>query len=71
MQLGNRIEDHKCSRCNQSLTIPAHYEAGFYFHQRCWQEGEHLLANAERIARALQPSLFIHESQYPLEDSAY
>jgi hypothetical protein len=35
------------------------------YHTHCWQEGEHLLANAERIARALNPTLFIHDRRTP------
>ena len=60
MQLGTRVIDPKCARCYEPVTIPAHFEHGMWFHQRCVQTGQHLLANAERIARVVNPRLFIH-----------
>ena len=63
MQFATRIEDNHCARCYQPLTFPLVYRADGLYHTHCWQEGEHLLANAERIARALNPALFMALSQ--------
>jgi hypothetical protein len=41
------------------------YQDGLLWHRQCLQEGQHLLANAEKIARELHPTLFIHERLMP------
>ena len=65
MQYRTRIEDHKCAACYQALTIPAHYQNREYYHKACWDNAVLALANAERIAREVNPSLFIHEGVMP------
>jgi hypothetical protein len=65
MQLGTALAAHHCPRCGSSLKLPVVYRDNSWYHTHCWQEGEHLLANAERIARALNPTLFIHETVIP------
>ena len=65
MQFATRIEDNHCARCYQPLTFPLVYRADGLYHTHCWQEGEHLLANAERLARALNPALFIYDRRTP------
>ena len=65
MQLGTRVIDQKCARCYEPVTIPAYYEYGMWFHQRCVQTGEHLLANATRLANALS-SPYLHFTEQEL-----
>lgn len=66
MQLGTQLAKHQCARCGQPLTIPAHCQDGEYYHRSCWEQVLLSLANAERIAREVQPTLFIHEGVMPL-----
>jgi hypothetical protein len=63
MQYGS--EPQHCARCGAKLDTSVVYEDGMFWHRRCLQEGQHLLANAERIARSLNPALLIHEQRQP------
>jgi hypothetical protein len=65
MSLGTDLSQHKCARCGKTLTPPLLYREGFFWHEQCWQEGARLLANAERIARAVNPALCAHERRIP------
>ena len=65
MQYGSRIEVHKCAACHERLSIPAHYQSGEYYHKQCFEDAVAALANAERIAREVNPTLFIHEGIQP------
>jgi hypothetical protein len=60
MSLGTDLSDQKCARCGKKVTPPMIYRDGFFWHEQCWQEGARLLANAERIARAVNPALLVH-----------
>jgi hypothetical protein len=60
MQLGTRVIDPKCARCGKIVTIPAHFQDGLWFHFSCWNAGADQLFKAETIARAVNPTLFIH-----------
>jgi hypothetical protein len=50
--------DHelRCARCYRVLTTSLLYEDGLYWHLACWQEGQHLLANATRLAESFMES---------------
>lgn len=61
MQYGTSTDNIHCARCRGKWQLPMKYQDDYWWHVHCLQEGQHLLANAERIARVLQPSLFIHE----------
>jgi hypothetical protein len=65
MHLGTELSQQKCPRCQSTLTAPAVYRDQRWWHVHCWQEGEHLLANAERIARSVHPALCIHRQWMP------
>ena len=65
MSLGTDLSQHKCARCGKKVTPPLIYRAGFFWHRPCWQEGSRLLANAERIARAVNPALLVHARRIP------
>jgi hypothetical protein len=58
---GTDAYDLHCARCGKLLTSALLFRDGLYWHESCWQEGSRLLANAERIARALAPPMCIHE----------
>ena len=49
MQLGADLSKFHCARCQGKLSVPAHFQDGFWWHTRCWQEGEHQLAAANKI----------------------
>jgi hypothetical protein len=53
MRLSTVLETHHCARCHERLKPPAVYRDHAWYHARCWQEGEHQLANAERLAQTL------------------
>ena len=59
------IVDVHCARCAGKVKTDIVFQDGMFFHQRCLQEGFRTLANAERIARALNPALFIHDQLQP------
>ena len=65
MQYGVQAHEIHCARCEKLLSTSLIFRDGLYWHEKCWQEGSRLLANAERIARALNPTLFIHETVIP------
>jgi hypothetical protein len=65
MQDGTAIAGKNCARCCKPLHRSVVYRDHTLWHAHCWQEGEHLLANATRIARAVTPTLFIHERLTP------
>ena len=54
MQLGTELQNYHCARCYHKLTIPAEYCDNAWYHTSCWQEGEHQLANATRLATAFK-----------------
>jgi recombinational DNA repair protein (RecF pathway) len=54
MQLGTELQTHHCARCHDRLELPAVYQDSAWYHRRCWQEGEHQLANATRLATAFK-----------------
>ena len=59
MQHGDPGEKH-CARCGQVLGTNMMYHDGLFWHQACVQHGSRQLANAERIARSLNPALFVN-----------
>jgi hypothetical protein len=61
MQYGTDAHDIRCARCGKLLTTAMIFRDGLYWHESCWHEGARLLANAERIARSLNPTVFIPE----------
>jgi hypothetical protein len=61
MQDGTDAHDIRCARCGKLLTTAMIFRDGLYWHASCWHEGARLLANAERIARSLNPTVFIPE----------
>ena len=63
MQYGS--EPKHCARCGQAVDTSVVYQDGLLWHRQCLQEGQHLLANSEKIARVLNPTLFIHERLMP------
>ena len=65
MQWETEPREKRCARCCKALGTSLVYKDGSFWHVRCLQEGEHLLANAERLARAVNPTLFIHERLLP------
>ena len=42
-----------CARCYAPLTLPITYRDNLWFHEKCYNEGARLLANATRISNAL------------------
>jgi hypothetical protein len=59
MQDGTALAGQTCARCYQPLHGSVVYRDHVLWHAHCWQEGEHLLANATRIARAVTPPLVV------------
>jgi|RhiMetStandDraft_4_1073278.scaffolds.fasta_scaffold38956_3 recombinational DNA repair protein (RecF pathway) len=58
-------QDKHCARCGQTLTTSLLFRDGLFWHESCWHEGARLLANAERLARALTPTLGLQERRTP------
>jgi hypothetical protein len=54
MQLGNEFGQQHCARCNSILTIPAHFQDGEWYHQKCWHQGAHQLADATRVSEQVR-----------------
>lgn len=50
MQFGDNVQDKRCARCHQPLTIPMLYRDGLWFHTRCFSDGARQLSNAMRLA---------------------
>ena len=69
MHDGAATQDTHCARCGQTLTTSLLFRDGLFWHASCWHEGARLLANAERLARALTPTLCIHERRTPESSS--
>ena len=60
MQDGLEAHDKHCARCGKTLTTSMVYRDGLFWHESCYNEGARLMANAERLARALNPTLFLY-----------
>jgi hypothetical protein len=65
MQDGSATHETHCARCGKTLTTSIIFRDGLFWHASCWHEGARLLANAERLARALSPTLCMHEQMRP------
>ena len=65
MQDGTALTGKTCARCYHPLNGSIVYRDHALWHAHCWQEGEHLLANATRIARAVTPPLVVPERLPP------
>jgi hypothetical protein len=65
VQYGSETHEKHCARCGKTLTTSMIFRDGLFWHESCWHEGSRLLANAERLARALSPTLFIQEQLIP------
>jgi hypothetical protein len=65
MSFGTPLSQQKCARCGKEVTAPLIYRDALFWHEQCWQEGARLLANAERIARAVTPVLCVHDQLQP------
>jgi hypothetical protein len=61
MQDGTAMAEKNCARCYKPLNRSVVYRDQALWHAHCWQEGEHLLANATRIARAVTPPVCVPE----------
>ena len=57
MIFGTEIHDLTCGRCHEKLTIPALFQDGQWWHQNCWEQGAHQLADASKIAARIQRGL--------------
>ena len=60
MQDGLEAHDKHCARCGKTLTTSMVYRDGLFWHESCYNEGARLMANAERLARALNPTLLLY-----------
>jgi hypothetical protein len=74
MQLGSEVGQQHCARCNRPLNVPAVYRDRLWFHQACWEQGAHQLADAHKMVEAVRrmhdvspPMVFLprHDSLTP------
>jgi hypothetical protein len=56
MHLRHELKHSHCARCYESLTLPALFRDGAWYHAHCYYLGTQQLANATRLANALQPA---------------